>query len=161
MSCSGGFLTGSGVTSMDIQGLTTVLKELPVGQAVLGALVGLALVQPPAKQVSFQLCAVARGAVQGSAALGKPGSQESEDGQDPIEELEKVLVLIQKASGSTEVPKVEDAKTWLRDQGAGSAASMLGKLSSLRNMHAHAAARRVTGGADWVFLTGAGRLRRG
>ena len=84
---------------MELQGLVTILQELPVGQAVLGAVVGFSLVQQPAKLLSVQLSAVARGAVQGSAALGRPGSQPEEEGQDPITELEKVLVLIQNASG--------------------------------------------------------------
>ena len=81
-------------------------------------------------------------------------------------ELGNILLLIQKASGSKEVPRVAAAKEWLRNQGAGSAASTLGKLSSVRNVHAHAAAGRVSAAVEAIMAgdqpeSDAGRLQSG
>ena len=73
---------------MDV--LSEMIQGLPVSQVVLGAMLGTALLQTPGKQTSLQLAAVARGAVQGAASLGRLEEKEAVQGQeDPITELEK------------------------------------------------------------------------
>ena len=119
------------------------MVQWPAGQAVLGGLAGISMLRPTPKQGQLWLMAVARGAVQGSAAL-EPGSGTEKNSEfNSISELDRVLLLVQKAMGTPDPPKVTAATQWLRGKGANKAANTLGKLSQLRNLKAHSAAEKV------------------
>ena len=112
-----------------------------MGQAILGALVGISFLHPTHKQGQHQLLVVARGAVQGHFARDCDQGAASDD--NSITELDKVLIAMQQATGLPEPPKVESAICWLKVRGAKKVGNTLGRISSLRNLPAHSAGSRV------------------
>ena len=93
------------------------MVQWPAGQAVLGGLVGISMLRLTLKQGQLWLMAVARGAVQGSAAISglEPGSGTGTNSEyNSISELDRVLMLVQKAMGADDPPKVTVATQWLR-----------------------------------------------
>ena len=139
-STDGGDNCGSGELP---PGVHSAMMHWPAGQAVLGGFVGISMRRLTPKQWQLWLMAVVRGAVQGSAAL-EPGSGTEKNSEfNSISELDRVLLLVQKAMGTPDPPKVTAATQWLRGKGANKAANTLGKLSQLRNLKAHSAAEKV------------------
>ena len=93
------------------------MMQWPAGQAVLGGLIGISMLRLTPKQGQLWLMAVARGAVQGSAAISglEPGSGTGTNSEyNSISELDRVLMLVQKAMGAVDPPKVTVATQWLR-----------------------------------------------
>jgi hypothetical protein len=67
------------------------------------------------------------------------------DARDALDGLEVVLVNIKGHMGANGAVRIEDARRWLRDKGepGRAVASMVGKLSKLRNTQAHPLAHRI------------------
>lgn len=67
------------------------------------------------------------------------------DARDALDGLEMVLVNIKGHMGANGAVRIEDAKRWLRDKGepGRAVASMVGKVSKLRNTQAHPLAHRI------------------
>ena len=62
-------------------------------------------------------------------------------------ELDHVLIELRLLMGQQAIPKVEEAKVWLRSMGGSMTARALGRLSSARNAQAHSLAKRVVADA--------------
>ena len=106
----------------------------PVALAVAGAVVGAAAAGLPTHEAAAAVAAAARGGVQ--AALS--GSAQEVDGI--VVSFEDVLLTLSSMRGAG-LMQVDAAKAWLRSlPGGDHAASVLGKLSSCRNVDAHAMA---------------------
>jgi hypothetical protein len=71
------------------------------------------------------------------------GSDTAKGQCDGIDSLDFVLTGIQRQMGRASNVRVDEAKKWLRDRGGSSTASLLSKLSKLRNVQAHPLALRI------------------
>ena len=85
--------------------------------------------------------AAARGVAQGL------GSQRQHTTGECVGELDDVLIELRLLMGQQAIPKVEEAKDWLRSVGGSMTARASGRLSSARNAQAHSLAKRVVADA--------------
>ena len=101
----------------------------------------------PCQQLLRDAWQFERTAWSGASGSRLVASSTAHAADDAIDELEVVLIEIRRVMDCSEPVNVQAAKRWLRDQGdRGTAvASMLSKLSKLRNAQAHPLARRVLG----------------
>ncbi|CAK0893150.1 unnamed protein product [Prorocentrum cordatum] len=117
------------------------MAALPVAQAAFGAAAAALGGQGGTKALSVVVAAAARGAAQGAAAgaagAGAGASDCSGGAKGEIELLAEVLDAVGEKSNLEWPISVQDAKGILRDGGARSLASRLGRLSKARNARGH------------------------
>ncbi|CAK0814549.1 unnamed protein product [Prorocentrum cordatum] len=123
------------IDSMDLGFASAMAGNLPsAAQVMFGAVLGFKVAKFEGKQLHSAVAAAARGAVQGSASGAAPGEDAGAAGWEPLESFETLPNQIRVCAGLERKPSITQAKSLLRDKGAGQLASRLGKISQLRNV---------------------------
>ena len=123
-------------SSLSLDVVAASLADLPVAQAVWGAILGSHAIGADTKVANGLVGTAARCATQG---LSAPPSAPT----DALSDCDSVLIAMRDVMGVDTIPAVDEAKAWLMRAGGTCTARALGRLSSLRNTQAHSLAQRV------------------